>query len=112
MKYVVFDDFFSVLGNPQRVRILQYLNRHGSKSVTQICEALGLEQSSVSHNLRRLSGCHFVVRQTHGKQRIYTINQDTVKPLFELIDRHVSKYCARGCEHWSVSKKEVAHASR
>lgn len=112
MKYVIFDDFFSVLGNPQRVRILQYLNRHNSKSVTEICKALDMEQSSVSHNLKRLSQCHFVERRTLGKQRIYTINQDTVRPLFELINRHVSKYCVRGCEHWTINKQEVANASR
>jgi DNA-binding transcriptional ArsR family regulator len=100
MKYAVFDDFFAVLGNPQRVKILQYLNKEGGKSVGQICDKLTMEQSSVSHNLRRLAGCHFVEAEPHGKERVYTINQDTVQPLFDLIDRHVRKYCARGCDHW------------
>ncbi|HET6622595.1 MAG TPA: metalloregulator ArsR/SmtB family transcription factor [Candidatus Saccharimonadales bacterium] len=112
MRYVVFDDFFAVLGNPQRVRILQYLNRHGSKNVSQLCEKLGLEQSAVSHSLRRLSRCHFVECETRGKERIYSINKDTVQPLFNLIDEHVRKYCVHGCEHWNIKTKEVIHASR
>lgn len=115
MRYVVFDDFFAVLGNPQRVKILQLLNRRDGQSVGQICTKLGLEQSAVSHNLSRLSRCHFVVAEQSGKERIYHINQDTVRPLFELIERHVSKYCVRGCDHWELVKnkrREYANSER
>jgi DNA-binding transcriptional ArsR family regulator len=100
MKYVIFDDFFAVLGNKQRVKILQYLNRMGGKSVGEISDALSLEQSAVSHNMKRLLECHFVEVEPQGKERIYRINSDTVRPLFNLIDRHVRTYCAKGCTHW------------
>jgi len=100
MKYTVFDDFFTVLGNKQRVKILQYLNSAGGKNVTQISRKLKLEQSAVSHSMQRLLGCHFVVMEARGKERIYTINKDTVQPLFELIETHVKKYCVKGCQHW------------
>jgi ArsR family transcriptional regulator len=100
MKYVVFDDFFAVLGNKQRVRILQYLNHAGSRSVSEICDALQIEQSAASHNLKRLSGCHFVEVKAQGKERFYSINTETVQPLFKLIDKHVRSYCIKGCNHW------------
>jgi ArsR family transcriptional regulator len=100
MRYILFDDFFTVLGNKQRVKILQFLIKEGGKSVSQICERLELEQSAVSHNMKRLLECHFVEVQRNGKERIYTINHDTVEPLFVLIEKHVSKYCVKGCEHW------------
>lgn len=100
MKYVSFDDFFAVLGNKQRVRILQHLNKEGSKNVGEIGERLSLEQSAVSHNMKRLLDCHFVVVEQRGKERIYSINRDTVRPLLELIEKHVCKYCAEGCNHW------------
>lgn len=100
MKYVVFDDFFAVLGNKQRVKILQYLNEAGGKSVNEICEALELEQSAVSHNMKRLLDCHFVEVEPQGKERLYRINNKTVKPLFKLIDQHVRSYCVKGCNHW------------
>ena len=51
MKYIVFDDFFAVLGNKQRVRILQYLNKRGGDSVTGISSGLNIEQSAVSHSM-------------------------------------------------------------
>ena len=100
MSYVVFDDFFAVLGNKQRVRILQYLNGGGCHSVSTIAHGLGVEQSALSHNIKRLLDCHFVEVTPKGKERLYCINQVTVKPLFELIDKHVSTYCAQGCKHW------------
>lgn len=100
MKYTVFDDFFSVLGNKQRVRVLQYLDVKGSRTVTEISEDLHFEQSAVSHNLKRLLLCHFVEVEQKGKERVYSINKDTVQPLFRMIDKHVRTYCVKGCNHW------------
>lgn len=100
MSYTSFDDFFTVLGNKQRVKILQLLDKKGPQNVSYIAEHLGAEQSAVSHNMKRLKKCHFVNVEKSGKERIYSINTDTIKPLFELIDRHVRKYCFKGCEHW------------
>lgn len=69
-------------------------------SVTTVVETLKVEQSAVSHSLKQLLLCHFVTVKRDGKERIYAINEDTVKPLFEQIERHVEKYCVKGCEHW------------
>ena len=100
-QYVIFDDFFAVLGNKQCVRILQYLNEDGGKCVNEIGEKLGIEQSAVSHGLRRLLICHFVYVKPSGKERVYSINYETVRPLLDLINEHVRRYCVRGCRHWN-----------
>lgn len=100
MTYLAFDDFFTVLANKNRVRIVQYLNDQGPKNVGDIADKLKVEQSIVSHNLRRLLGCHFVSVKQAGKQRLYTVNQDTISPLLGLIERHVEANCAKGCQHW------------
>ena len=100
MKYISYDDFFTVLGNKQRVKILQYLNTEGEKSVSDIGSRLKIEQSAVSHNMRRLLQCHFVDVERQGKERVYAINSETMKPLFNLINKHVESYCAKGCNHW------------
>lgn len=100
-QYAILDDFFLVLSNRQRVRILQFLGAEGPKNVSEIGERLGLQQSAVSHCLQRLRACHFVSVEQRGKERVYAINHDTVEPLFRLIDEHVHKYCARGCTHWN-----------
>lgn len=88
------------LGNKQRVHILQYLAHSGPKNVTEIADRLKIEQSAASHSLKQLLLCHFVTVTQDGKERVYNVNEDTVKPLFEQIEQHVKKYCARGCEHW------------
>jgi DNA-binding transcriptional ArsR family regulator len=100
MNYPSLDHFFTTLGNKQRVRILQLLAGQGPMGVNAIADKLKLEQSAASHSLKQLLLCHFVTVRQDGKERIYGINEDTVKPLFEQIERHVQKYCAEGCEHW------------
>jgi DNA-binding transcriptional ArsR family regulator len=100
MIYTSFDDFFSVLSSKQRVKILQFLNREGPKSVSDIESKLKIEQSAVSHDMKRLLDCHFVGVGRNGKERIYTINEETIKPLFNLIRKHVESYCIEGCNHW------------
>lgn len=100
MMYTSFDDFFTVLGNKQRVKIIQYLDKEGSKSVSEISQRLAMEQSAVSHNMKRLLLCHFVEVKREGKERRYTVNEDTIRPLLVLIDKHVRNYCVEKCNHW------------
>lgn len=100
MKYISFDHFFAILGNKQRVQILQFLNSEGPKSVSQIGNKLNIEQSAVSHDVKRLLMCHFVTVERNGKERIYTINEETIRPLFNLIQQHIETYCVEGCKHW------------
>jgi DNA-binding transcriptional ArsR family regulator len=88
------------LGNKKRVHILQLLAHKGPMSVTTIAQTLKVEQSALSHALKHLLVCHFVTVTQDGKERLYGINGDTVKPLFELIERHVKQYCVKGCVHW------------
>lgn len=103
MRYTSFDDFFTVLGNEQRVKILQLLDKKGPKNVSDIANYLNAEQSAVSHSMKRLLKCHFVEVEQSGKERIYSINKDTIQPLFDLIEKHVREYCFKGCEHWEQS---------
>ena len=86
--------FFSTLGNPTRLAILELL-RQGPRNVTEITQSLGQEQSMISHNLRRLVQCGFVFVERKGKERIYSQNTRTMTPLFELIDFHVQNYCLK-----------------
>lgn len=99
MRYASFDHFFTILGNKQRMRVLQFLAEEGPKSVSAIAKALGIEQSAVSHGLRLLLRCHFVTVKREGKARIYAINKDTVEPLLKQINRHVRTYCVAACDH-------------
>jgi len=101
MKYDVSETchlFFSTLSTPTRLGILELL-RDGPRNVTEISEALNQEQSMISHNLKPLTRCGFVFVQRKGKERIYSVNKETMEPMFKLIDNHMKKYCPKngGC---------------
>jgi len=112
MKYPSFDHFFTTLGNKQRVKILQLLDVQGPQSVSSISSALNAEQSSVSHSLKHLLQCHFVAVKQDGKERVYSINGNTVAPLFGQIREHVEKYCMEGCEHYWESEEKVLYGHK
>lgn len=84
--------FFKVLANPTRLAILETL-RKNSKSVNEIAGILKQEQSMISHNLEPLEKCKFVLTERRQRQRIYSLNMQTVEPLFELLDFHSQKFC-------------------
>lgn len=99
MSYISLDLFFATLSNPRRVHILQLLDKEGPRSVTQIADDLQIEQSATSHCLKKLLECHFVDVKQEGKERIYSLNTDTMEPLLRQIERHLDRYCAQGCDH-------------
>ncbi len=84
--------FFSTLANPTRLAILELL-RHGPRNVTAISEALNQEQSMISHNLKSLERCRFVFSERIKKQRLYSLNKETMEQLFKIFSYHAEKYC-------------------
>jgi len=86
--------FFSTLSNPTRLGILELL-REAPRNVTQLAKTLNQEQSMISHNLRPLVRCRFVFVERKWKERIYSLNRETMEPIFKTIDNHVEKYCPR-----------------
>lgn len=89
--------FFITLGNDNRLKIIHFLADKGPQSVSQIVAGTKLEQSAVSHNLKRLLSCQFVHIKPNGKERFYSINEETIKPLLALMDKHVNKFCKKAC---------------
>jgi DNA-binding transcriptional ArsR family regulator len=90
--YEAYAVFFETLANQNRLRIINSL-RTGPKNVTQVIETTGLEQTCVSHCLKRLENCGFVTVKRDGKFRVYTLNTRTIGPLMRLIDTHTQTYC-------------------
>jgi len=86
--------FFGTLTSKIRLDIINLL-RKGPKTVSDILEEVKLEQSVVSHNLRRLKKCGFVDVKKKGKFREYHLNKRTIRPLMETIDRHMAEHCMK-----------------
>ncbi len=86
--------FFGTLANKNRLKIVNSL-RKDSKCVQEICKDLNFNQTTVSHNLKRLLRCGFVFVEKKGKHRYYSLNKKTIKPLMYLIDTHMNDYCEK-----------------
>ena len=86
--------FFGTLANENRTKIINSL-RNGTKCVHEICKELKFNQTTVSHNLKKLLKCGFVFVEQKGKHRYYTLNRKTIKPLMSLIDEHMHQYCEK-----------------
>jgi len=94
--------FFSNLANPLKIGIILSL-RMGEKNVTELVKDLVVEQSKISHALQLLKGCNIVDVEQRGKERVYSLNEDTIVPMLNLIDKHASihcqnKSCMKECE--------------
>lgn len=90
--YDAYKIFFGTLVSESRLRIINLL-RKGRKNVSEIIDILRIEQSAVSHDLARLKQCGFVSVEGEGKFRYYRLNEETIKPLMSMIDRHMAAYC-------------------
>jgi len=84
--------FFKKLSNQLRIRIISAL-RKKDMSVNELVKTLGVEQSKLSHALASLKCCNIVHSKIKGKQRIYSVNNNTIIPILDIIDRHEKTFC-------------------
>ena len=90
--YGAYKIFFGTLVSESRLRIINLL-RKDRKNVSEIMKELKIEQTIISHDLARLKKCGFVVSEVKGKFRYYNLNDKTIRPLMNIIDKHMSKFC-------------------
>ena len=87
--------FFTNLANPTRLAALEQLLKK-PMSVNELATALGQEQSMISHNLKPLLQCNIIAIKRQGKKHIYTVNEETMLPIFGAIENHARKFCPTG----------------
>jgi DNA-binding transcriptional ArsR family regulator len=78
------------LATPSRVRILGRL-RESACSVGELAEAIGMEQSAVSHQLRLLRHLGLVVGERQGRRIVYALHDSHVGVLLEEAIYHVER---------------------
>ncbi|MBW1605042.1 helix-turn-helix transcriptional regulator [Lactobacillus sp. Sy-1] len=90
-------DIFKMLSNINRLKIL-YLLDNESKTVNELVELLGLEQSAVSHQLRILRDFQLVSVKQVGKTKEYRVDDPHI---FDIINEAVehSDHVMRGANH-------------
>ena len=76
------------LATPSRVRILGRL-RAGGSSVNELADAVGMDPSAVSHQLRVLRHLRFVVGRREGRRVVYDLHDDHIAHLLDEAISHV-----------------------
>ncbi|MBT0771714.1 helix-turn-helix transcriptional regulator [Kineosporia sp. J2-2] len=70
------------LATPSRLLILTEL-RQGPRAVSELAEAVGMEQSAVSHQLRLLRNLDLVVGNRSGRSIVYNLYDNHVAQLLD-----------------------------
>ena len=81
---------FKVLGDPTRLKIVMTL-RAMEMCVCDLAASLGLTESAVSHQLRRLRDLALVKRRREGQVLYYSLDDTHVSELLNIGNRHVNE---------------------
>ena len=81
-------ELFRVFGDSTRIRVMFTISDN-EMSVLSIAEALGMEQSAISHQLRVPRQNKLVKSRREGKQVYYSLDDDHVKKILETGLDHV-----------------------
>lgn len=75
-------DAFNAVAEPRRRDILNYIAMQ-ERSVSEIVDALEMEQPSVSKHLKVLKEVGLVDVRREGRQMLYRVNGSAIRPLWE-----------------------------
>ncbi len=87
-------DAFNAVAEPRRRQILDVL-AGGGRPVNDLVAALELPQPVVSKHLRVLREVGLVDVQDEGRQRIYRLNGQPLKPIYDWVRRYERTWSAR-----------------
>ena len=80
-------DAFNAVAEPRRRQILDLLAQ-GERPVNDLVELLGLAQPQVSKHLRVLREVDLVHVRDEGRQRMYRLNPEPLKPIHDWLAKY------------------------
>lgn len=82
--------FFKVISDSTRLSIL-YLLKENKRNVSEIVEALEMEQSAISHQLRILKDSRLVRSHREGKSMIYHLDDEHIFDILNQVRVHINE---------------------
>lgn len=83
-------ELFKIFGDSTRIKILFCL-LSGPLSVSEMVDALGIQQSAISHQLRILKENHLVKFERAGKCNVYSLSDGHVTSILNMGLEHISE---------------------
>ena len=87
-EYSVLSEFFKIFGNPTRLKIISLLSTE-DLCVCDISEALELNQTTVSNQLRVLRTNNIVKYQKEGKMARYSLTDAHIEMIYKVGLEHI-----------------------
>ncbi|WP_295113618.1 helix-turn-helix transcriptional regulator [uncultured Methanobrevibacter sp.] len=87
-EYAELSEFFKIFGNPTRLKIISLLTVE-DLCVCDICEALDLNQTTVSNQLRILRANNIVKFQKEGKMARYSLTDLHIEMIYKVGLEHI-----------------------
>ena len=87
-------DAFNAVAEPRRRQILDLLAQ-GERPVNDLVELLGLAQPQVSKHLRVLREVDLVHVRDEGRQRMYRLNAEPLKPIHDWLAKYERSWTER-----------------
>jgi DNA-binding transcriptional ArsR family regulator len=87
-------DAFNAVAEPRRRQILDLL-ADGERSVNDLVDLLGIIQPLVSKHLRVLREVGLVEVRDDGRQRLYRVNGQALKPIHDWVQRYERTWTER-----------------
>lgn len=90
-------DAFNAIAEPRRRQILDVLTRTAGaeRSVNDLVAELGLAQPQVSKHLRVLREVGLVEVRDEGRQRLYRLNAQPLKPVYDWVKSYERSWTQR-----------------
>ena len=88
LRYIA--DFFKVLGDPTRIKIIQILFKN-ELCVCDLAAVMGMNQPAISQQLKILKQANIVEYRRDGKNVFYTLSDDHIKQIFDQGYLHIKK---------------------
>lgn len=86
-------EVIKLIGHPQRLRILEYLDIHGESSVNAIVEGISGQQGAVSQNLNKLRLAGIISCRRESRQVLYRIAAENAVTILNCMRRRFQ------CDH-------------
>ena len=87
-EYSQLSEFFKIFGNPTRLKIISLLSIE-DLCVCDICEALDLNQTTVSNQLRILRANNMVKYKKEGKMARYSLTDLHIEMIYKVGLEHI-----------------------
>jgi DNA-binding transcriptional ArsR family regulator len=87
-------DAFNAIAEPRRRQILDLL-ASGERSVNDLVRVLGLAQPQVSKHLRVLREVRAVEVRDEGRQRLYRVNGEALRPIHDWVKNYERSWSER-----------------